>query len=907
MKNKTKTTPFKRGLIIASCLLALAAGTASAAEYSLCAGETSWTMPDGAVVPVWSFGEVVGGVCTFTDRVMTITVPDGDPGLTIHLTNNLQEPVSLHILGQALSNNGGPTFVGGRVMSFAHETAAGGGTADYIWNDLQPGTHLLQSGTHPAKQVQMGLYAVVAKDTGPSEVYPGVSYDRSAVLVFHEIDPFIHDDIIAGTYTGSIHREARYFLINGAAYPDIPDPILSANIGKNILLRFVNAGLDTHVPQMLGAYMTLVARDGIPLAVPEERHGFEMPAGQTVDAIFTPEAEGPVDGKYPVYDAILNLSNSGAYQGNPPGGGMLAYIGTGVSEPPVAIADDYATDEDIDLVVPAPGILGNDTDPENDSLTATLVDGPVNGALTLNPDGSFLYTPAANYSGSDGFTYLANDGASDSLAPAVVTLTIAPVNDAPVANADDYSTDEEAPLNVALPGVLGNDTDAEGDALEATVAQTSANGSLNLNSDGSFTYTPNTDFNGLDSFSYIVNDGQINGNTAIVSLTVNPINDAPTAVDDSGATSQDTPLLLDVLANDVDIDGDPLTVAAIVDAAVNGDATVETGGAGITYTPEAGFTGADSFTYTAGDGQLNSNIATVSVTVMPVNNAPNAADDQFTTDEDAPLTIAAPGLLTNDSDSDGDPLTAVLVQTAASGTLTLNADGSFSYAPNPDFNGADSFTYAANDGQTNGNTATVSLTVDPVNDAPVAVDDTATVQQDSAVVIDVLNNDSDVDGDALTAAIDTGPANGTALVDIVDWTITYTPNAGFIGTDSFTYTANDGFDNSNIATVTITVEALPVNQPPVAVDDSVTVPAGSKKIELFIDVLSNDSDPDGTISPNTVTAAKVSGPGSVTPQLDGRLLFTNNGTFNNTSVFTYQVQDDQGALSNTATVTITAQ
>ncbi len=188
-------------------------------------------------------------------------------------------------------------------------------------------------------------------------------------------------------------------------------------------------------------------------------------------------------------------------------------------------------------------MLENDVDVDGDALTAALVVGPTNGTLSLDPNGSFTYTPNPAFSGSDSFTYVANDGTVDSNV-ATVTITVGAVNDPPVANDDSYTTDEDTPLTVAAPGVLGNDTDADGDALTAALVLGSgpSNGTLALNADGSFTYTPNADFNGTDSFTYRANDGIVFSNQATVTITVNAVNDAPVAVDDGYTTAEDTPL-----------------------------------------------------------------------------------------------------------------------------------------------------------------------------------------------------------------------------------------------------------------------------------------------------------------------------------------------------------------------------
>ncbi len=200
-----------------------------------------------------------------------------------------------------------------------------------------------------------------------------------------------------------------------------------------------------------------------------------------------------------------------------------------VSGTPTLVANDdtYSTNEDTALTVAAPGVLLNDT---GSILTATVVTNPVNGTLTLNTDGSFIYTPNANFNGADSFTYKANDGTTDSNS-ATVSITVNPVNDDPVAVDDSYATDEDTPLNIAAPGILTNDTDVDvGTTLTASLVTNPVNGTLTLNADGSFTYTPAANFNGADSFTYKANDGTTDSNIATVAITVNPVNDAPVAV-----------------------------------------------------------------------------------------------------------------------------------------------------------------------------------------------------------------------------------------------------------------------------------------------------------------------------------------------------------------------------------------
>ncbi|QKS29606.1 MAG: tandem-95 repeat protein [Candidatus Accumulibacter similis] len=581
--------------------------------------------------------------------------------------------------------------------------------------------------------------------------------------------------------------------------------------------------------------------------------------------------------------------------------GLLTIHGAG-NTAPIAVDDNYVTDEDSPLTIVAPGLLGNDSDVDGDPLTALLVSGPAHGVLSLNTDGSFTYTPAADYLGPDRFTYLANDGQADSNI-ATVTLTVTPVNDAPVATGDAFTLAEDTPLNVPPSGVLANDSDIDSATLTAALVSGPQHGTLTLGSDGGFTYVPDADYSGPDSFTYLANDRQADSNIATVTLTVTPVNDAPVAMDDAFTPAEDTPLNVmrsGVLANDSDVDSAALT-AALVNGPQHGTLSLGSDG-GFTYIPDADYFGTDSFTYLANDGQADSNVATVTLTVTPVNDAPVATDDAFTLAEDTPLSVLPSGLLANDSDIDSATLTAALVSGPQHGTLTVGSDGGFTYLPDADYFGPDSFSYVANDGQDDSSVAAVTLTVTPVNDAPVATDDAFTLAEDTPLNVlpsGVLANDSDIDSAALTAALVSGPQHGTLNLGS-DGGFMYVPDADYFGTDSFSYLANDGQADSNVALVTLTV--MPVNDAPFATDDAFTLAEDTPLSVLPPGVLANDSDIDSA----TLTAALVSGPqhGALTLGSDGGFTYLPDADYFGTDRFTYLANDGQ-ADSNVATVTLT--
>jgi VCBS repeat-containing protein len=233
---------------------------------------------------------------------------------------------------------------------------------------------------------------------------------------------------------------------------------------------------------------------------------------------------------------------------------------------------------------------------------------------------------------------------------------------------------------------------------------------------------------GIHTIGLRVEDSFGATNTDSTTLTINPINNAPVANDDAATTDEDVAVTVDVLANDSDIDGDTLTVDSVTQP-TNGSAVINLDGT-VTYAPDADFNGSDSFTYTVADGNGGSDTATVTITVNPVNDTPVAQDDSYTTSEDTTLVIPALGILANDTDADGDTLTAVLDSAPSNGSLTLNADGSFTYTPDTSFTGVDTFTYHANDGTANSNIATVTITVYIPTPTQVVVDDLVSVSGD---------------------------------------------------------------------------------------------------------------------------------------------------------------------------------
>ncbi len=527
-------------------------------------------------------------------------------------------------------------------------------------------------------------------------------------------------------------------------------------------------------------------------------------------------------------------------------------------------------------------------------------------APAISPAGSLTFTSAANANGVAIISVRLHDnggtanGGVDTSAPQTFTITVTPVNDAPIANNDSYTTNEDTPLAVVLPGVLANDSDIDSTVLTAVLVSGPTHGTVSVNANGSFNYQPASNYFGADSFTYKVNDGTLDSNIGTVSLVVRAINDAPIATDDTYSTNEDTNLVVavsGVLGNDVDIDSALLT-SLLVLGPTHGTIALNSNGS-FTYVPAANYNGSDSFTYKANDGALDSNVATARITVVSINDAPIAINDSFSVTSGVATLIAAPGVLTNDTDVDTTVLTSVLVTGPTHGSVVLNPNGSFSYTSTLGYVGPDSFTYKANDGSLDSNIAQVSITVS--NLPPVAVDDAYSTMEDTTLVVPVagvLANDTDPDSTSLTSMLVLSPAHGIVTLNS-NGSFTYVPTANYNGSDSFTYKANDGLLNSNIATVRLTVTA--VNDAPVAVNDNYTASSGVAKTIAAPGVLQNDTDIDTAV----LTSDIVSPPshGTVTLNANGSFTYRSTPGYVGTDVFTYVASD--GALkSNIAQVSI---
>jgi VCBS repeat-containing protein len=520
-----------------------------------------------------------------------------------------------------------------------------------------------------------------------------------------------------------------------------------------------------------------------------------------------------------------------------------------------------------------------------------------------------------------------------------ISLRLNTTNFPPVANNDTFTTDEDTAISLNL---LANDSDLDtSDTLTiSAVDTTNTQGTVQINSDGTVTYTPATAFQSLsvgesitDQFTYTLDDGNNHTATAIVSVTVNGINDIPIANNDTATTDEDTATTIAVLDNDSDINNDTVIVSGVDTTNTQGSVTVNANGT-ITYNPNtafqylgAGETSTDTFTYTITDGNQGTHNATVTVTVTGVNDAPILSPINKLGNEDTVIFFSETDFNNAFSDPESDnPSQIKLLSLPDAGILALNgiavtagqiitlADvNNLTFTPNANFNGTTSFGWNASDGTTFGAGETVNITVNPVNDAPVAQNDTVTTAADTAIGLNLLNNDSDADNNSLILDnLETQNILGTVSQN-GDGTITYTPDPDFqslaVGetvTDAFDYTISDGNGGTDTANVTITVTG--VNDVPIAVDDSATT---SENGAITLNLLTNDNDADDSDNLSISTIDTTQTQGSVTLNTDGTVTYNPGTAFQSlvagetaTDTFSYTLGDGNGG-SDTGVVTVT--
>ncbi|MDA9841772.1 Ig-like domain-containing protein, partial [Candidatus Marinimicrobia bacterium] len=576
--------------------------------------------------------------------------------------------------------------------------------------------------------------------------------------------------------------------------------------------------------------------------------------------LYTPNAN------YIGSDSFIYKVNDGTDDSN---NAVVNITVTPANTAPVAENGSFVIDEDSSASINLTA-----TDINNDDLTFIIAESPQNGSVSI--DGSTAnYTPNADYNGTDTFTFKANDGLLDSNI-ATISATINPINDAPTVEDITASIDTR---NSSSTNITLNASDVDGNTVTFSLSSQTSNGTISLNNNVA-QYTPDTDFEGTDSFTFTASDGTLSSNTGTVTITIDT-EDTPTTNNVSSSTNEDTSVTIALDGSDED--GDNLTYTVVTNPS-NGTATVS--GATVIYQPSLNFNGNDSFTYKANDGTSDSNISTVSISITAVNDVPVSESGSLTTDEDTDGSISLTA-----SDVENDNLSFSIIAQPSNGSVSLSGNTA-TFSPSTNFNGSDLFSFITTDGIGFSNEATISLTINPINDAPVANDVTGSTNENRSIQLSITLDATDVDGDDLTYSIVSDVSNGTTSIS--GSTLTYTPDTNWNGTDTFTYKANDGLLNSNTATGTITVSE--VNDAPTTENVS-----ASTNEDTDVNITLDGSDVEGS----SLTYFIVSDVSNGSTSLSGSTVsYSPDLNWNGTETFTYKANDGTDD-SNTSTVTIT--
>jgi Big-like domain-containing protein/putative Ig domain-containing protein/beta-propeller repeat-containing protein len=475
---------------------------------------------------------------------------------------------------------------------------------------------------------------------------------------------------------------------------------------------------------------------------------------------------------------------------------------------------------------------------------------------------------------------------------------------APVVSGFSTSTAEDTPALLTLNATDANGNDAPPDNLTWTMMTAPSHGGLDVTSGSmthgsgsaystSVTYTPVANYSGPDSFQFRVNDGTTNSSTVTVTITVTAVNDSPVPGADSATTQEDTSVTVNVLSNDTDVEGNALSVTLPV-SCDNGAGIVINPNKTVTVTPAANFNGTVSCSYTVDDGNGGTATGTLAVTVTPVNDNPVANADSATTSEDQPVTV---NVLANDTDVDGDTLTVSLPSCNNNATVSVNADKTLLVSPAGNFNGTIACSYKVDDGHGGSATGQVTVNVTAVNDDPIANADSATTAEDMPVTVNVLSNDTDIDGDTLSVT-SASCNNGAGIGINPNKTVTVSPAANFNGTITCGYAVNDGHGGS--ANGQLTVSVTPVNDNPIAAPDQAST---DDNTSIVINVLGNDTDVD-LDSLNLVSTGLCTF-GKLTANPDGTVNYAPKPGFNGTDTCSYTVGDNNGgSASGQVTITV---
>ncbi|WP_405524191.1 tandem-95 repeat protein [Vibrio alginolyticus] len=661
---------------------------------------------------------------------------------------------------------------------------------------------------------------------------------------------------------------------------DAPEPQDQAfTVGEDGLLTFTDADLLTGATDVEGDNLTVegvtyTGADGVLTDNGDGTYSFAPNENFNGDVNFTFDVSDGTDTTSANIDVSVTPEN----------------------DPPVAGSTSYTVHEDNSITISDEQLLANSSDIEGDVAISSVSYSGNDGVLEINGDGTYTFSPNENFTGDVSLDVVVvdEDGAVDTT---TAGITVLEVNDPPIAGTTSYTIDEDEVITISAEQLLVNSSDIEGEVALDSVSYSGSEGIFTDNGDGTFSFAPNQNFNGEVNLDVVVvdEDGATASTTA--NIDVLPINDAPVSGDLAYSVDEDNSITLSqeqLLAQATDVEGDALTASNLV---VDGDATVTANDDGsFTITPDANFNGDIDITFDINDG-TDTIVATADLTVNPVNDLPQPEDQAFTIGEDGVLTFTDQDLLDGATDIDGDDLSVEGVNyTGADGVLTDNGDGTYSFAPNENFNGDVNFTFDVSDG-TDTVTANIDVSVTPENDPPVAGSTSYTVHEDNSITISneqLLANSSDVEGEVAIDSVSYSGADGV-FQDNGDGTYTFSPNENFNGEVSLDVVVVDEEGATDSTTAGITV--LEVNDPPIAGATSYSVNEDEVIIFTEEQLLAQSSDVEGDVSLESVSYS--GNDGILTANDDGTYSFAPNENFNGGVSLDVVVADEDGATATT--------
>ncbi|MFH4457006.1 tandem-95 repeat protein [Vibrio alginolyticus] len=662
-------------------------------------------------------------------------------------------------------------------------------------------------------------------------------------------------------------------------------------VGQDLAYIMDEDGTITFTQEQLLGYASDV--DGDDLAAFNVQVGANASVVDNGDGTYTvtPEADfnGELDLTFDISDGQETISSSIDLTVRP------------INDAPVPEDKTFEVEEDGTLIFTDADLLTGATDIEGDNLTVEGVsyDGG-DGILTDNGNGTYTFAPNENFNGDVSFSFDVSDG-TDTVS-ANIDVNVTPVDDAPVSGNLAYSVDEDGSIRLSQEQLLSQASDAEGDALTASNLSVDGNATVTQNDDGSFTITPDADFNGDIDISFDISDGT-NTVQATADLTVNPINDLPVPQDQQFSVEEDGTLIFtdaDLLAGATDIEGDNLTVEGV--SYDGGDGIlIDNGNGTYTFAPNENFNGDVNFSFDVSDG-TDTVSANIDVSVTPVDDAPVSGNLAYSVDEDGSIRLSQEQLLSQASDVEGDALTASNLSVDGNATVTQNDDGSFTITPDADFNGDIDISFDISDG-TNTVQATADLTVNPINDLPVPQDQQFSVEEDGTLQFtdaDLLAGATDIEGDDLSVTGISYEGTDGVLTDNGDGTYSFAPNENFNGDVNFSFDVSDGTDT---VSANVDVSVTPVNDPPVAGSTSYTVHEDNSITISDAQLLANSSDLEGDVSIDSVSYSGSDGVLQING--DGTYTFSPNENFNGEVTLDVVVADEEGATDvTTAGITV---